>query len=347
MSHFIPVEGALSVRTAVLISGFAEWLGATVLGHGVSKTIQKGVASTDDPHCWACGYCDSGMAVYAVGMLSALIAAALFLLAVTARRMPVSTTHTVVGAVVGMTIVGKHNMDGFSCLNWSFGLRNPGLSSMVVSWVISPILSGCVAVAIYAATHALTFRTAQPTRNALLLLPFLYSLTSFVVCLLILLKSQPTKSFSMRVQLFAAVGISLLMHLLATVCGAPQVRRRIAAAPHAEPTKAEADLADCTSAFSKRGRLAFLWRPRRCRPTPTPQLHVSSLAIDYGATSQAPSNAQFSLPPPSPLSFETKKPSFSVMATSCGDTLLDAWARLTQLGDVEELGEEHVRQVLK
>lgn len=70
----------------MLMSGLAEWLGATILGYGVSKTIQKGVASIDDKDCWACGHCDSGMAVYAVGMLGALIAAALFLLVVTARK---------------------------------------------------------------------------------------------------------------------------------------------------------------------------------------------------------------------------------------------------------------------
>ncbi len=84
---------AISLQGAVLIGGCAEWLGATLLGYGVSKTIQKGVAPTDDPECWACGYCDSGMPVYAVGMLCALIGAAAFLFLSTFAKLPVSTTH--------------------------------------------------------------------------------------------------------------------------------------------------------------------------------------------------------------------------------------------------------------
>ena len=320
----------------MLISGLAAWLGATVLGYGVSKTIQKGVASTDDPHCWACGYCDSGMAVYAAGMLSALIAASLFLLAVTMRKMPVSTTHTVVGAVVGMTIVGKHSMDGLSCLNWSFELSNPGLSSMVISWVLSPILSGFVAVAIYGATNKLTFHTPQPMRNALLLLPFLYSFTSFVVCLLILVKSQPTKALPMRVQLLTAVGLSVLMHLLATLCGAPQLRRRIAGAPHSETAKTDAGIASCSCLGG--GRLVLLWRSRYSRSTLEPKLNVSFPAVDDGAAAVARS-----ITPPPEIN---QQPPCSVTGTRC-EALLMAWARLTGLGDVKEASEGDVRQVFQ
>ena len=62
--------------------------------------------------------CHSGMAVYAVGMLCALLAAAIFLLLATLAAMPVSTTHAIVAGVVGMTMVGSADMDGIGCLNW-------------------------------------------------------------------------------------------------------------------------------------------------------------------------------------------------------------------------------------
>ena len=99
-------SGAIPLRRALLIGGFGEWLGATLLGAGVSNTIQKGVSHPEDPACWACGYCDSRMSVYAVGMLAALIGACVFLLLATFGKMPVSTTHAIVGGVVGMTMVG-------------------------------------------------------------------------------------------------------------------------------------------------------------------------------------------------------------------------------------------------
>jgi sodium-dependent phosphate transporter len=149
-------SGAIRLRYALLLGGAAEWLGATLLGQGVSNTIQKGVSQTDDPDCWACGFCDSRMAVYAVGMLAALLGAAVFLLAATFGKMPVSTTHAIVGGVVGMTMVGASP----SCLQWTW----KGLSGIVASWVISPILSGVIAGAVYGLTNKLCVRP-MPART--------------------------------------------------------------------------------------------------------------------------------------------------------------------------------------
>ena len=67
------------------------------------------------PQPSASRYCDSKMSVYAVGMFAALIGAACFLLLATFTSMPVSTTHAIVGGVVGVTVVGT----SFDCLNWS------------------------------------------------------------------------------------------------------------------------------------------------------------------------------------------------------------------------------------
>ena len=114
-------SNAISLRNAVLLGGFSEWLGASLLGYGVSGTIRHGVAPIDDPNCWACGYCDSKMAVNAVAMLAALIGAALFLALATFTSMPVSTTHAIVGGVVGATVVATPA----SCLNWGLDGEPP------------------------------------------------------------------------------------------------------------------------------------------------------------------------------------------------------------------------------
>ncbi|EOD39703.1 putative inorganic phosphate transporter [Emiliania huxleyi CCMP1516] len=217
-------SGAIPLGLAVCLGGFFEWLGATLLGYGVSGTIQKGVADIDDPECWGCGHCDSGMSVYAVGMCGSLIAATIFLLLSTFAKMPVSTTHAIVGAVVGMTVVGSYEMNGFSCLNWSF---DGGLSAIIVSWVASPLLSGFIGICIYKLTERLTLASSKPTRNALLLLPYLYSIATFIIAFMIMLKSKPTKSIPIMGKIIIAVAIGVVMHVLATFVVTPEVAKRL------------------------------------------------------------------------------------------------------------------------
>ena len=229
-------SGAIGLRRGLLLGGFGEWLGATLLGYGVSGTIQKGVADTDAPECWACGYCDSKMSVYNVGMLGALIGAACFLLLATFGKMPVSTTHAIVGGVVGMTLVGT----SASCLNWSF---DGGLSSVIASWVLSPALAGVFGVVIYFSTRRLTVLTASPRRNALRLLPLLYALSTFVMVLLVMLKSKPTKELPPYVMVASAVGAAVVAALVVHFVLVPRVAANLpsaagTAAAAAEPTGA-------------------------------------------------------------------------------------------------------------
>merc|ERR1719228_392555 len=106
---------AIGTTKAVMLCGIFEWLGATCLGSGVSSTIQKGVSAVNDPDCWACSYCDSETSVYMGGMMGALIGASVFLQLASFTSMPVSTTHAIVGGVVGMTMAGA----GGKCLNWA------------------------------------------------------------------------------------------------------------------------------------------------------------------------------------------------------------------------------------
>ena len=127
-------SGAIPLRKALLIGGLGEWLGATLLGAGVSKTISKGISDVQDPNCWACGYCDSKMMIYAVGMMAALIGASAFLMLATISKLPVSTTHAIVGGVVGMTLYGA----GGNCLTW--GPWPKGLGAIIASWVISSLV---------------------------------------------------------------------------------------------------------------------------------------------------------------------------------------------------------------
>lgn len=162
-----------------------EFLGAITLGYGVSDTIQKGVSDITDENCWACGYCNSELSVYQVGMFGALISTALFLILSSFTSMPVSATHAVVGGVVGMTWAAV----GSDCLNWQFD----GLGGIVASWVISPILSGLIGSLTFFTTDYFIFQSSTPRDRALVALPFFITLVTFVITFLICLKSPATK----------------------------------------------------------------------------------------------------------------------------------------------------------
>ena len=217
-------SGAIKLRYALLLGGLGEWLGATMLGYGVSSTIRKGVSHTDDPQCWACGNCDSLMAVYAVGMLAALIGAACFLAAATFWKMPVSTTHAIVGGVVGMTVTGT----SIDCVTW--GGFNKGLGGIITSWVLSPVFAGILAAGIFGLTDRLAVRSRSPVRRTLAALPVLYGLTTFVMVLLTLMKSKPTKrSMTPMAQTGAALLVAAVVGVLVRAIVVPRVRRVLVA----------------------------------------------------------------------------------------------------------------------
>jgi solute carrier family 20 (sodium-dependent phosphate transporter) len=91
------------------------------------------------PECWACGYCDSKMSLYMLGMTAALLATAAFIIMSSFTAMPVSTTHAVVGAVVGMSVVATSPQ----CLKLT------PLAQIAASWLISPLLAGIIGSGMY------------------------------------------------------------------------------------------------------------------------------------------------------------------------------------------------------
>ena len=109
-------SGAIGLARGTIIAGVMDWIGAVSLGSGVSSKVSKSVSEITDEDCWACGYCDSRMTVYGIGMVGALVGASGFLLLATFASMPVSTTHAIVGCIVGMTMAGTNA----SCVDWSY-----------------------------------------------------------------------------------------------------------------------------------------------------------------------------------------------------------------------------------
>ena len=121
----------LTIKQAVLVAAVFEFLGAFLAGGGVTQTIRKGVI---DPALF-----EGNLEVLIYGMISALFAAGTWLLVASLRGWPVSTTHTIVGAIVGFGIYTL----GINEINWTV-VGNIGLS-----WITSPLSSALVAGLFY------------------------------------------------------------------------------------------------------------------------------------------------------------------------------------------------------
>ncbi len=138
---------ALTIKQAILIAGVLEFLGAYLVGGQVTKTVRGGIL---DPQISATA---PELIVY--GMLAALMAAGTWLVVASRLGWPVSTTHSIVGAIAGFGIVAF----GFNVVQWE------QLTQIVASWVVSPLLCGVLAYLIFSAIKWTILRHPDPVRR--------------------------------------------------------------------------------------------------------------------------------------------------------------------------------------
>ena len=163
-------SGAITFKQAIIIAVIFEFAGAVLAGGEVTATVRKGIldasAFTDSPH----------LLVY--GMLAALLAAASWLFIASSLGWPVSTTHSIVGAIVGFGAVGI----GIDAVSWG------KVYTIIASWVISPLLAGTLAILIFKSLQNLVIDTDEPFNNAKKYLPFYVFIVGFVIALVTMLK---------------------------------------------------------------------------------------------------------------------------------------------------------------
>jgi PiT family inorganic phosphate transporter len=163
-------SGAITVKQAIVIAAVFEFAGAFIAGGNVTTTIRKGIV---DP---------AGVAgqpeILVFGMLAALLAAALWLMIASTRGWPVSTTHSIVGALVGFAIAGL----GLHAVHWG------KIGQIAASWVISPVLGGFLAYLLMFSIRRLILDTARPFQNAKRWGPVYVFLVGFIISLVTLFK---------------------------------------------------------------------------------------------------------------------------------------------------------------
>jgi len=161
---------AITIRQAVFLAGILNMVGAVFIGSHVTNTIRKGIVSTEvltDPH------------LALIGALSALLAAALWVSFATWKSLPVSTTHSIVGSMIGFGIMAG----GFSVINWG------KLAAVVISWVISPVFSIVISFFMFKIIVKLILSKEDNFTHALKLSPAFIGITFFVVILSFLFKT--------------------------------------------------------------------------------------------------------------------------------------------------------------
>ena len=163
-------SGAITLRTALLIACIFEFSGAYLAGGEVTDTIRKGIIDSEQ-------FIDKSD-VLVFGMMSALLAAGLWLFLASTLGWPVSTTHSIIGGIVGFSIIGL----SFNAVNWE------AVSSIATTWVLSPILSGVLAFFVFKSIKFLILDTENPFSNTLKFSPIYLFFVGFVISMLTFLK---------------------------------------------------------------------------------------------------------------------------------------------------------------
>jgi len=163
---------AITIKQAILIAIVFEFAGAYLAGGDVTSTIRSGIIDIEKA-----GFSDSPeLLVY--GMLSSLLAAGIWLLIASNYGWPVSTTHSIIGAIVGFAVVGISP----DAVVWS------QVGSIVASWVVSPMCSGILAFYIFRSVQKLILDTDEPFLNAKKYVPLYIFLVGFVIGMVTLVK---------------------------------------------------------------------------------------------------------------------------------------------------------------
>lgn len=191
---------AITIRQAVFIAGILNIVGAALLGSHVTNTIRKGIVSPEvlsDPH------------VALIGALSALLAAALWVSFATWKSLPVSTTHAIVGAMMGFGIIAG----GFSVINWG------RLLAVVLSWIISPVLSMAIGFVMFKIIVKLILSHNNATQRAFKLSPYFIGTAFFVVILSFIFKTPLGKKLAVStpVALLIALILSFVLSIAAKI----------------------------------------------------------------------------------------------------------------------------------
>lgn len=190
---------AITIKQAIIIAAIFETAGAVLASGEVTDTIRGKILNPelflDTPE------------ILVYGMLASLLAAGTWLLIASYKGWPVSTTHSIIGAVIGFGVIAI----GSHAINWGI------MTGIVLSWVVTPFIAGIISYFLFISIVKLILRKKNPLDQAKIYIPFYLFLVAFIVTFCTLVKGL--KHLGLGLTLFESTYISVAISLLFTLLG--------------------------------------------------------------------------------------------------------------------------------
>jgi PiT family inorganic phosphate transporter len=196
-------SGALTIGGAIIVAAIFEFAGAFLAGGHVTDTVRKGMLDMS--------LLDRDQLIY--GMLASLASAGTLLIGATRFGLPISTTHSIVGAIVGFGAVAI----GIEAVNW------PKVLQIALSWITSPLLAGVIAFGIFHLIRSTILNETDPVRQIRKYGPAFFFFVFFIIGLVTLFKGL--KHINLDLNLIQALAGSIALGFLGAGIGAFFIRR--------------------------------------------------------------------------------------------------------------------------
>jgi PiT family inorganic phosphate transporter len=185
---------AITFKQAIIIASILTFIGATFIGSHVTDTVRKGIvdpAFIQDPK------------VAIIGFISVLITSGLWITFASWKSLPISTTHSIIGALIGFGLI----YGGRNAVNWT------KLGGVVLSWIISPLFAGVLSFAIFKLIVKFVFKSKSRKKSATIISPFLIALTVSVILFSLLFRTTLGSFLQGKFLIVLFVGIAAIFLL--------------------------------------------------------------------------------------------------------------------------------------
>ena len=198
---------AITIKQAIIIAMVFEFAGAWLAGGDVTSTIRSNIIDVE-----TAGF-DERPELLVYGMLSSLLAAGIWLLIASKYGWPVSTTHSIIGAIVGFAVVGI----AVDAVMWG------QIGTIVTSWIVSPLVAGIIAFNLFRTVQHLVLSTDEPFANAKKYVPYYIFLAGFVIAMVTIVKGL--RHVGLEVSFGQSAVMALGFGILTTLIGVFMLRR--------------------------------------------------------------------------------------------------------------------------